>query len=141
MSGGRIERGARAEVVDDAFERLNLRCQLTGGGAEVCVFDLEHRIRRPKLIDFCRRAPARAEADQNGDHHHAANGRDRRPQIYRQAAKHAARTVSHKYAITPRAHTLVIGSSLPTRKGLNGAGPVLGAQKLYHTGNDRPTEK
>src|SRR5438132_427183 len=40
-SGRRIQIGARAEIVDDAFKRLNLRGEFTGRGAIARVFDLQ----------------------------------------------------------------------------------------------------
>ena len=44
--------GARAQIVDDAFERLDLRGQLAGGDAVAAVLDLERRVGGSQLIDF-----------------------------------------------------------------------------------------
>ena len=68
----RIERGARAEVVDDAFERLNLRGQLAGRRAVAAVLDLEQRVGGAELLDLGAGAPLGAKADQNRQHQHAA---------------------------------------------------------------------
>jgi hypothetical protein len=97
-----------------------LRGQLAGRGTEAGVLDLQHCVRGAELIDFEARAPPGAQADQNRHHHDAAHGPDRRPQVDRQAAKNAGRTIRNQNGIAPRAHTLVIGSGLNARKGRSG---------------------
>ena len=61
----RIERRARAEVVDHVLERLNLRGQLAGGCAEVAVLDLECVRGELQLTQLEARTPLRAEADEH----------------------------------------------------------------------------
>ena len=69
----RIERRAGAEIVDDAFERLNLRVSSPVVVAVVAVLDLRARlVRRPQLVDVrasalhCAPRPIRT-----GKHEHA----------------------------------------------------------------------
>ena len=60
-----IERRARAEVVQDVFERLNLGGQLAGRRTEVAVFDLERGVRGPQVLELLTGAPLGAQADQH----------------------------------------------------------------------------
>src|SRR5439155_20814432 len=109
----------RTEVVDNAFERLNLGGELAGGCAIAGVFDLKQRVGAAKLIDFDSGAPPRPQPDQHRHHHYAEHGGDGRAQTDGNAAKDAARTVSNNDGVAPCAHAL---TTMPagfreTRKG------------------------
>src|SRR5207253_9150644 len=124
---GRLERRAGAEVVDHAFERLNLRRQRAGRGTIAAVLFLQARVRGTHAVELHSSAPARAEADEHGQYQDAHHRDDSGTQTNRDAADYATRAISddnrvasawHHLQVKPSGTAMAVGSFRRGRKGI-----------------------
>ena len=97
----RLERRSNAKIVDDALERLNLRCQLAGCGAIAAVFHLHRLLDRAKVIDLGLRAPPGAKAGQDRQRERANGTNQNRELTNGQTANRASPAICRHHPAMP----------------------------------------
>ena len=97
---------ARAEIVDDAFERLNLRRSARRSPRGSCRSrPAAGSSARASCVDLGPGAPLGAEAHQDRQRQDAEHDGQRRTQADRDPADDAARAVSNQHRVTSGAHS------------------------------------
>jgi hypothetical protein len=107
-----IECRAGAEIVDHAFERLDLRGELAGRGAVAGVLDFERGVFYPELVDGVLRLPVRAQAHQDRQRGQPRADEDGRAQADRESAHQSRGSVGDNHRVAARTHSIQVPPSV-----------------------------